>query len=71
MLVWLSLAAPAAILVSRTPDGAWSRLRLRPCLRRCEDRGSGGEPPPDGGVREPRRPGPDPVAGAAELDQSR
>jgi hypothetical protein len=101
MLVWLSLAAPAAILVlaatgglsvrrysahhvaghvsvrgrglyfSRTPDGAWWRLRLRPCRRRCEDRGSGGEPPPDGGVREPRRPGPAPVAGAAELDHSR
>ena len=49
---------------SRTPDGAWWRLRLRPCPRVCEDRGGWGEPPPDTGVREPRRPeGPGPRAG--------
>jgi hypothetical protein len=47
---------------SRTPDGVWWRLRLRPCRRVCEDRGGWGEPPPDSGVREPRRPlGPGPA----------
>jgi hypothetical protein len=47
---------------SRTPDGVWWRLRLRPCRRVCEDRWGWGEPPPDSGVREPRRPlGPGPA----------
>ncbi len=54
---------------SRTADGAWWRLRLRPCRRVCEDRGGWGESPPDSGVREPRRPpGPRPIGGAVELD---
>jgi hypothetical protein len=53
---------------SRTADGAWWRLRLRPCRQVCEDRGGWGEPP-DVGVREPRRPqGPGPRAGRVELD---
>lgn len=57
---------------SRTPDGVWWRLRLRPCRRVCEDRGGWGEPPLDGGVREPRRPlGPGPLAGLVELDPPR
>ena len=57
---------------SRTPDGVWWRLRLRPCRRVCEDRGGWGEPPPDSGVREPRRPpGPGPLAGLVELDPPR
>ena len=57
------------LFFSRTPDGVWWRLRLRPCIRRCEDRSGWGDPPPDAGVREPRRPvGPDPRAGAIRLD---
>jgi len=57
---------------SRTADGAWWRLRLRPCRRVCEDRSGWGEPPPDSGVREPRRPqGPRPLAGLVELDPPR
>jgi hypothetical protein len=54
---------------SRTPDGIWWRLRLRPCRRRCEDRSSWGDPPPDVAVREPRRPlGPGPLAGGVEVE---
>jgi hypothetical protein len=57
---------------SRTPDGVWWRLRLQPCRHVCEDRGGWGEPPPDSGVREPRRPpGPGPLAGLVELDPPR
>ena len=57
---------------SRTPDGVWWRLRLRRCRRVCEDRGGWAEPPPDGGVHEPRRPpGPGPLAGLVELDPPR
>jgi hypothetical protein len=42
--------------VSRTPDGTWWALRLR--KRRCGSvpPSDCGDPPPDGGVREPRRP---------------
>jgi hypothetical protein len=57
---------------SRTPDGTWWRLRLR--SRRCafEDRSGWGDPPPDIGVREPRRPrGPHPLKAAVELDPPR
>ena len=55
---------------SRTPDGAWWRVRLRPCRRTCEDRSGWGEPPLRSGVREPRRPlGPGPIAGAVELER--
>ena len=60
------------LFFSRTPDGVWWRLRPRPCRRVCEDRGGWGEPPPDSGVREPRRPpGPGPLAGLVELDPPR
>ena len=60
------------VYFSRTLDGVWWRLRLRPCRRVCEDRGGWGEPPPDSGVREPRRPpGPGPLAGLVELDPPR
>ena len=63
--------AGRGIYFSHTPDGAWWRLRLRPCRRVCEDRSGWGEPPAAGGVREPRRPlGPGPIAGAVELDPS-
>lgn len=56
---------------SRTPDGVWWRLRLRPCRRVCEDRRACGEPPPDSGVREPRRPlGPGPATSACALEAS-
>lgn len=64
--------AGRGLYVSRTPDGAWWRLRLRPCRRRCEDRSGWGEPPPDTGVREPRRPlAPAPIRGAAGLQPPR
>ena len=59
------------LYVSRTPDGMWWRLRLRPCRRVCEDRRAWGEPPPDSDVREPRRPlGPGPVTSSYELEAS-
>jgi hypothetical protein len=62
--------AGRGLYVSRTPDGTWWRLRVRSCRRRCEDRLSWGDPPPDIAVREPRRPlGPGPVAGTVKLDQ--
>ena len=55
---------------NRTPDGVWWRLRLR--RRACEHRGGWSEPPPDSGVREPRRPpGPGPLTGLVELDPPR
>jgi hypothetical protein len=61
--------AGRGLYFSRTPDGSWWRLRLRPRGRVCEDRGGWGEPPPDSGVREPLRPlGPGPRTGAVELD---
>ena len=61
--------AGRGLYFSRTPDGTWLRLRLRSSRRRCEDRMGGGDPPPDIGVREPRRPlGPGPVAGTVKLD---
>jgi len=61
--------AQRGLFFSRTPDGAWWRLRLRPCVRRYEDRSGWGEPPSDVGVREPRRPlGPGPAASAVRLD---
>jgi hypothetical protein len=64
--------AGRGLFFSRTPDGVWWRLRLRACRRVCEDRGGWGEPPPDSGVREPRRPpGPGPLAGGVELDPPR
>jgi hypothetical protein len=60
--------AGRGLYFSRTPDGIWWRLRLRPCRRRCEDRSGWGDPPPDVGVREPRRPlGPGPLAGTVEV----
>ena len=60
------------LFFSRTPDGVLWRLRLRPCRRVCEDRGGWGEPPPDTGVREPRRPqDPGPPAGLVELHPPR
>jgi hypothetical protein len=64
--------AGRGLYFSRTPDGAWWRLRLH--RRRCayEDRSGWAEPPPDAGVREPRRPfGPNPLAAAIELDPPR
>ena len=60
--------ARRGLFFSRTPDGVWLRLRLRPCDRRYEDRSGWPEPPPDTTVREPRRPlGPAPSAGAVRL----
>src|SRR4051812_27826166 len=56
------------LFFSRTPDGTWWRLRLR--ARRCSSTGSGdwGEGPPDGGIREPRRPpGPGPLGAGVKL----
>jgi hypothetical protein len=63
--------AGRGLYVSRWPDGTWWRFRWR--LHRCsfEDRSAWGDPPPDIGVREPRRPlGPDPLAAAVELDRA-
>jgi len=57
------------LFFSTTPDGVWWRLRLRPCVRRCEDRSGWGDPPPEIGVREPRRPlGPGPRESAVRLE---
>ena len=68
LVVHLAVAG-RGIYFSRTPDGTWWRVRLRPGRRVCEDRGGWGDPPPDTAVREPRRPlGPGPLAGGAELD---
>jgi hypothetical protein len=58
------------LFFSRTPDGTWSKLRLR--ARRCNttfpvdwDNGE----PPEGGVREPRRPpGIGPRTGSVKLE---
>ena len=61
--------AGRGVYFSRTADGTWWRLRLRPCGLRCEDRSGWGEPPAGNGVREPRRPlGPGPSARAIALD---
>jgi hypothetical protein len=60
------------IFISRTPDGTWWRVRLRPA--RCEwtPPMDFGDAPPDSGVREPRRPlGPGPAAGTISLDPPR
>ena len=63
--------AGRGLFFSRTPDGVWWRMRLRPCRRVVlEDREGWGEPPPAGGVREPRRPlGPPPGADQIALDE--
>jgi hypothetical protein len=61
--------AGRGLYFSRTPDGVWWRVRLRPCRRRCDDRSGWSEPPPDVGVREPRQPlGSGPLAGAVEVE---
>ena len=68
-LVGHLVVAGRGLYFSRTADGTWWKLRLRPCPRVCEDRGSWGDPPPDIAVREPRRPrGPGPLADGAQLD---
>jgi hypothetical protein len=68
-LVGHLVVAGRGLYFSRTADGTWWQLRLRPCGRICEDRGSWGDPPPDIGVREPRRPpGPGPLADGAHVD---
>ena len=55
------------VYFSRTADGSWLRL-VAGERRRCGWPGEAGDPPPDIGVREPRRPpGHDPKSGAAEL----
>jgi hypothetical protein len=55
------------LYVSRTPDGTWWKVRLRACPPPCAQPGDWGEPPPDIGVREPRRPlGPGPSADSIE-----
>jgi len=62
--------AGLGLCFSRTPDGVWWRLRLRPCGRALGDRDGWGEPPPEGGVREPRRPlGSPPRADQIALDE--
>ena len=61
--------AGRGLYVSRTPDGTWWKVRLRRCAPACPPAEDRGEPPPDAGVREPRRPfGQGPIAGAVELD---
>jgi hypothetical protein len=62
--------AGRGLFFSRTPDGVWWRLRLRSCRHVLEDRDGGGEPPPECGVREPRRPlGPPSRADQIALDE--
>ena len=62
--------AGRGLFFSRTPDGVWWRVRLRPCRRVPDDRDGWGDPPPGVGVREPRRPlGPPPSAGQVGLDE--
>jgi hypothetical protein len=57
------------VFVSRTPDGTWWRVRLRPARCGWTLPMDWGEPPPDSGVREPRRPlGPGPAAGTVSVD---
>ena len=68
----LSLAG-RGVFFSRTPDGIWWRVRLRE--RRCTTTypADWGDPPPDAGVREPRRPpgrGPHNAAAAFEPPDS-
>ena len=56
------------LFFSRTPDGTWWRLRLR--ARRCSTKfpADWRDAPPDGGVREPRRPpGPGPLGAVVKL----
>ncbi len=56
------------LFFSRTPDGLWWSVRLR--RRRCDTTlpADWGDAPPDGGVREPRRPpGPGPRGSAVTL----
>jgi hypothetical protein len=55
------------LYVSRTADGTWLRL-LVGGRRACGWPGAASDPPPDIGVREPRRPpGHDPRSGTAEV----
>ena len=64
----ISLAG-RGVFFSRTPDGIWWRVRLR--ARRCTTTcpADWGDPPPDAGVREPRRPpGHGPLNAAAALE---
>jgi hypothetical protein len=64
--------AGRGMFFSRTPDGVWWRMRLRPCTRRYEDRSGWPDPPPGGGMREPRRPrGPAPLGAAVGLQRPR
>jgi hypothetical protein len=59
--------AGRGVYLARTADGSWLRLVVRERRRRCGWLGDAGEPPPDIGVREPRRPpGHGPKAGTAE-----
>jgi len=55
--LWIALTAPARWLLDRIRPRAGSR------------RGRGGNGPPGAGVREPRRPLPDPPAGAMALPE--
>ncbi len=60
--------AGRGLFFSRTPDGIWWRVRLR--ARRCTTTypADWGDPPPEDGVREPRRPlGPPPRAAQIAL----
>jgi hypothetical protein len=58
------------LFFSRTPDGSWWRVRLR--ARRCTTTypADWGDPPPDAGVREPRRPpGSGPLSATVKLER--
>jgi hypothetical protein len=60
------------LYISRTPDGTWWRVRLRPRCGACAWPSDWGDEPPDRGVREPRRPLPSgALGGVPEPDEQR
>jgi hypothetical protein len=62
--------AGRGLILSRTPDGIWWRVRLRGGRCTTTYPADWGDAPPDAGVREPRRPpGRGPLKAASALEQ--